>query len=87
MNADQFVTLLLGFGVGGAVGALATLYLAATRLGAAWEALRDAFVAAFPEDPPPPHRGLYEAFSQFEERVEGLLVATARARRALTRRS
>lgn len=87
MSAEQFATFLLGLGVGGAIGALAALFLAAIRLTESAEVFAGQFRAYVSTRTDPDTARLREAFEAFEGRLATLLEAARRARRALGRGS
>lgn len=86
MSGEQFASFLIGLGVGGAVGALAALYLAAVRLTESAEAFAEQFRVYAGSRSDPETRRLRDAFEAFEARLGSLVEAVRRARRALGRR-
>lgn len=86
MGAEQFATFVLGLGIGGVVGALAGLFLAASRLAESAEAFADQFRDYVASRSDPETRRLVEAYEVFDARLGALIEATRRARRALGRR-
>lgn len=86
MRIDQVAGLLLGLGVGGAVGALAAVTLAASRIASAAQAFAVKFKAFMAGRTDPAALDLLEAYDDLDSDIRSLSDALVRAKRALTPR-
>jgi hypothetical protein len=86
MTTDQIIAILVGLGVGGALGALAALYSAANRFAAALEGFEPRLRAYLEPRTDPESLEIKEALVDVEERFSLFRAALQKAGRALSRR-
>lgn len=86
MNFEQIAGLVLGLGIGGAVGALAALSAAAGKVKRSVESFGNAFRRYFGGKVDAESQELRESFENLEADLQGLVDAANKAKRAWTRR-
>ena len=86
MNAEQIAGLLVGLGIGGAVGAVAAVVVAASRLKASVDDFGMRFRAYIAGKTDPDSVDLAESFTTMEAGLARLLDSVNKARRAFTPR-
>lgn len=82
MNLQDIASLFVGIGVGGAVGAIAALVLAGSRLAESANAFAVQLRAYLRGRSDPDSRALAEAFEDLDRRLQTLMATLQRVRRS-----